>query len=91
MRTSDRKELFDSCGGKCGYCGKAMRFREMAADPVEKLPICAECRRVKGSMTAEDFRKVLKAASAIVKRMPENGEFWYEKRKTEKDNYSEIE
>ena len=83
MRTSDRKELFDSCGGKCGYCGKTLRFREMSEDPVENLPICAECRKVKGKMNAEEYRKHLEATAKILKRMPAGGRFWFEERMEE--------
>lgn len=32
MKKELRKEVYEKCGGKCGYCGKDIKFKDMQVD-----------------------------------------------------------
>ena len=79
MSSAKRKEYFDSTDGKCAFCGKEMRFRGFFIDAEIDLPICPDCRKVKGDLSTEKYRERLLLANKITERMP-HGRFWYEER-----------
>jgi len=68
----DRKKIYTKCGGKCGYCGKDIEFKEMQVDhmhpkcytkhtipvnhPDNLMPSCRQCNHYKRADTVEGFR-----------------------------------
>lgn len=69
--TTMRKKIWGMYKGRCAYCGKPIRYKDMQVDHVKPLhlggkdeeinykPACRMCNFYKHTMTVRDFREQL--------------------------------
>jgi hypothetical protein len=67
----NRQEVYDKCGGCCGYCGQAITIKQMQVDHVfprscggtshidNLLPACRQCNHYKRAQTIGVFRETM--------------------------------
>ena len=81
LTKSERKAVYDKCGGHCAYCGCEIPFKGFHVDHIKSfrlheidtienmLPACGSCNRYKSTYDLETFRRML---SGIPKRLARN-------------------
>lgn len=75
-----RALIYEKCGGRCGYCGMAVTYREMQMDHMHPrvaggldhidnlLPSCRCCNNYKLFYPLEQFRKMIATQIQLLRR-----------------------
>lgn len=71
LTQSDRRTIYDICGGHCAYCGCELEYENMQVDHMKPLriggedelenmlPSCRSCNHYKATLDVEGFRMYL--------------------------------
>mgnify|MGYP000891901891 FL=1 len=72
MTKAQRREVYDKYGGRCAYCGKPIRYKDMQVDHIiprrkggrdemsNYNPACRRCNHYKDSLGLEQFRGLIR-------------------------------
>ena len=80
LKQRTRREIYESLGGHCAYCGCELQYKDMQLDHMvplhvggadelsNMLPACRSCNHYKATLTVEKFRSAIERFPAVLMR-----------------------